>query len=262
MEILVLIKQVPDDSVEIKLDPATGAPKLDGVEAVVNAFDTYALEMAKRYIEDNGGNVTVATIGDDDATAALRTCLAVGAGKAFLIKDASFAGSDTTAKAYILSKAVAKIEEINGAKFDIVFCGKEATDFSKGMVGVQLASELGVGVAVDPAEGGVTVKQETETGYNVIDLATPCVVTIQKPDYDPRYPTIKTKMAARKATINEITAADLAVDAAKIGEAGSLTKVLKLYEPPKKQAGVKIQEETVADSTMRALAMIAEAKVL
>ena len=76
MEILVLIKQVPDDSVEIKLDPATGAPKLDGVEAVVNAFDTYALEMAKRYIEDNGGNITVATIGDDDATAALRTCLA------------------------------------------------------------------------------------------------------------------------------------------------------------------------------------------
>ena len=243
MEILVLIKQVPDDSVEVKLDPATGAPNLNGVEAVVNAFDTYALEMAKRYIEDNGGNVTVATIGDDDATAALRTCLAVGAGKAFLIKDASFAGSDTTAKAYILSKAVAKIEEINGAKFDIIFCGKEATD-------------------VNPAEGGVTVKQETETGYNVIDLATPCVVTIQKPDYDPRYPTIKTKMAARKATINEITAADLAVDAAKVGEAGSLTKVLKLYEPPKKQAGVKIQEETVADSTMRALAMIAEAKVL
>ena len=264
MEILVLIKQVPDDSVEVKLDPATGAPNLNGVEAVVNAFDTYALEMAKRYIEDNGGNVTVATIGDDDATAALRTCQAVGAGKAFLIKDASFAGSDTTAKAYILSKAVAKIEEINGAKFDIIFCGKEATDFSKGMVGVQLASELGVGVATDviavnPAEGGVTVKQETETGYNVIDLATPCVVTIQKPDYDPRYPTIKTKMAARKATINEITAADLA---AKVGEAGSLTKVLKLYEPPKKQAGVKIQEETVADSTMRALAMIAEAKVL
>ena len=109
MEILVLIKQVPDDSVEVKLDPATGAPKLDGVEAVVNAFDTYALEMAKRYIEDNGGNVTVATIGDDDATAALRTCLAVGAGKAFLIKDPSFAGSDTTAKAYILSKAVVKI---------------------------------------------------------------------------------------------------------------------------------------------------------
>ena len=112
MEILVLIKQVPDDSVEVKLDPATGAPNLNGVEAVVNAFDTYALEMAKRDIEDNGGNVTVATIGDDDATAALRTCLAVGAGKAFLIKDASFAGSDTTAKALSLIHILVSIRQL------------------------------------------------------------------------------------------------------------------------------------------------------
>ena len=74
MEILVLIKQVPDDSVEIKLDPATGAPKLDGVEAVVNAFDTYALEMAKRYIEDNGGNITVATISSNDSTRHICNC--------------------------------------------------------------------------------------------------------------------------------------------------------------------------------------------
>jgi electron transfer flavoprotein beta subunit len=267
MEILVCIKQVPDDSVEIKLDPSTGEPNLNGVESVVNAFDTYALEMATRLKEAHGGNVTVATIGDDSAAAALKSCLAVGGNKAFLIKDDAFADSDTTAKAYILSKAIAKIEEINGAKFDIVFCGKEATDFSKGMVGVQLAAELGVGavtdvIAVDPVDGGVSVKQETETGYNVVEMTTPCVVTVQKPDYDPRYPTIKSKMAARKATINEVTAADIAADAAKIGEAGSLTKVLRLYEPPKKQAGIKIQEETVADSTIRAVAIMAEAKVL
>lgn len=267
MEILVCIKQVPDDSVEIRLDPSTGAPNLNGVDNVVNAFDTYALEMAARYKEANGGTVTVATIGDDDSVAALKSCLAVGANKAFLIKDASFDGSDTTAKAYILSKAIPKIEEINGAKFDIIFCGKEATDYSKGMVGVQLGAELGVGVvtdvvAVDPAEGGVTLKQETETGYNVVETATPCVVTIQKPDYDPRYPTIKSKMAARKAAVPALSAADIGTDAAKTGAAGSLTKVLKLYEPPKKQAGIKIQEESVADSTIRAVAIMAEAKVL
>ena len=88
-------------------------------------------------------------------------------------------------------------------------------------------------------------------------MATPCVVTIQKPDYDPRYPTIKTKMAARKAKINAITAAD-----AGVGEVANLTKVLKVYEPPKKQAGIKIQEETVADSVIKAVAIMAEAKVL
>lgn len=261
MEILVCIKQVPDDSEDIRLD------NVSKVTRVVNAFDTYALEMAARCKEANGGSVTVATIGDDSAVTELKSCLAVGAQKAFLIKDPSFADSDSTAKAHILSKAIAKIEEANGAKFDIIFCGKEATDFAKGMVGIQLASDLGVGVttdviAVEPIEGGVSVKQETETGYNMVEMATPCVVTVQKPDYDPRYPTIKSKMAARKATINEITAADIAVDAAKVGAAGSLTKVLKLYEPPKKQAGIKIQEETVADSTIRAVAIMAEAKVL
>lgn len=253
MEILVCIKQVPDDSEDIRLD------NVDKVTRVVNAFDTYALEMAARCKEANGGSVTVATIGDDSAATELKSCLAVGAQKAFLIKDPAFAEYDSTAKAKILSKAIAKIEEANGAKFDIIFCGKEATDFAKGMVGIQLASELGVGVttdvvAVDPIDGGVSVKQETETGYNVVEMATPCVVTIQKPDYDPRYPTIKSKMAARKATINEV---EVAVD-----DAGSLTKVLKLYEPPKKQAGIKIQEETVADSTIRAVAIMAEAKVL
>ena len=253
MEILVCIKQVPDDSEDIRLD------NVDKVTRVVNAFDTYALEMAARCKEAHGGSVTVATIGDDSAVTELKSCLAVGAQKAFLIKDPAFAGYDSTAKAKILSKAIAKIEEANGAKFDIIFCGKEATDFAKGMVGIQLASELGVGVttdvvAVNPVDGGVSVKQETETGYNMVEMATPCVVTIQKPDYDPRYPTIKSKMAARKATINEV---EVAVD-----DAGSLTKVLKLYEPPKKQAGIKIQEETVADSTIRAVAIMAEAKVL
>lgn len=261
MEILVCIKQVPDDSEDIRLD------NVAKITPVVNAFDTYALEMAARCKEANGGNVTVVTIGDDTAVTELKSCLAVGAQKAYLIKDASFADSDTKAKAYILSKAIAKIEEANGAKFDVIFCGKEATDFANGMFGIHLAAELGVGVttdvvAIDPVDGGVSVKQETEAGYNMVEMATPCVVTVQKPDYDPRYPTIKSKMAARKATINEIAAADIAVDADKVGAAGSLTKVLKLYEPAKKEAGIKIQEETVADSIVRAVAIMAEAKVL
>jgi len=270
MEILVLIKQVPDDSIDIKLDPATGAPKLDGVSAVTNAFDTYALEMAARFKEANGGSVTVATIGDDKAVSSIKECLAVGGDKGFLIKDDSFADSDPTAKSYILSKAVAKLEEINGAKFDIIFCGREATDFARGSVAVQLASDLGYGVmtdviAVDPADGGVDVKQQTDSGYNVVGLAVPCVVAIQKPDYDPRYPTIKNKMKARKAEVPVITAADLGTEADKVGAAGSLTKVLGLREPPKRQAGIKIvptKEEPIAAVVTRAVGMMAEAKVL
>lgn len=270
MEILVLIKQVPDDSVDIKLDAASGTPKLDGVTPVTNAFDTYALEMATRYKEAHGGTITLATIGDDAAVSSIKECLAVGGDKGFLVKDDSFADSDPTAKAYILSKVVAKLEEINGAKFDIVFCGREATDFANGAVAIKLAADLGVGVmtdviAVDPADGGVDVKQQTETGYNVVGLATPCVVAIQKPDYDPRYPTIKNKMKARKAEVPVITAADLGTEADKVGAAGSLTKLLGLREPPKREAGIKIiptKDEPIAAVVTRAVGMMADAKVL
>lgn len=268
MEILVLIKQVPDDSVDIKLDAATGKAKLDGVSPVTNAFDTYALEMATRYKEANGGNITVASIGDDAVVSSLKECLAVGGDKAFLVSDPSFADLDTTAKAYVLSKVVEKLEAENGAKFDIVFCGREATDFANGAVAIQLASELGVGcmtevIAVDPADAGVTVKQQTDTGYNVIALATPCVVAIQKPDYDPRFPTIKNKMKARKATVPTITAADLGVDADKV--AAVTKKVLGFREPPKRQAGVKLvpsKDEPIADIVVKAVGMMADAKVL
>ena len=267
MELLVFIKQVPDDSVEVKLDPSTGAPNLNGIMPVVNAFDTYALEMAVRFKEANGGSVTVATIGDDKAVQAIKDCLAVGADKGFLLKDDSFTDSDAAAKAYILSKTVSKLEAVNSVKYDIIFCGKESTDYTGGTAGISLAGELGIAgvtdvIAVEPAEGGLSIKQMTDSGYNVISAATPSVVTVQKPDYDPRYPTIKSKMKARKTEVPVISAADLGTDAAKVGAAGSLTKLLGMHEPPKKQAGVKIQEESVADSAKKAIAIMQEAKVL
>lgn len=267
MELLVFIKQVPDDSVEVKLDPSTGAPNLNGVMPVVNAFDTYALEMAVRFKEANGGSVTVATIGDDKAVQAIKDCLAVGADKGFLLKDDAFADSDATAKSYILSKAVSKLEQMNGVKYNIIFCGKESTDYAGGTVGIALASELGVAcvtdvIAVEPADSGLGLKQMTDSGYNDISAAIPCVVTIQKPDYDPRYPTIKSKMKARKADVPVISAQDLGTDSARVGASGSLTKLRLMREPPKKQAGIKIQEESPADSAQKAIAAMQSAKVL
>jgi electron transfer flavoprotein beta subunit len=263
MEILVFIKQVPDDSVDIKLNPATGGPNLDGVTPVTNAFDTYALEMATRFKEEHGGKITVATIGGDGTVASIKECLAVGGDQGFLIKCDDVDALDAAAKAALMANAVPKLEELVGAKYDIIFTGKEATDYAGGITGVTLAAKLGVGVmtdviAVDPADGGVDVKQMTESGYNVVGLATPCVVTIQKPDYDPRYPTIKSKMKARKAEVPVIAAADL-------GDAPSLTKVLGQREPAKKQAGVKLiptEDEPIAAVTVRAVGMMAAAKVL
>lgn len=267
MEILVCVKQVPDDSVEIKFNEKTGAPMLDGITPIVNAFDGYALEMATRYKEAHGGTITAVSIGTESAKDALKSCLAVGADKAFLVSDASFEGSDTLATSYILSKAVAKIEETTGTKFDVIFCGLEATDYSTRQVGSQLAQMLGLGqvtsiIAIEPKDDGIVAKQETEEGYKMIEASTPCVVTVTKPDYDPRYPTMRNKMAARKVDVPVLTAADLGTEESRVGVKGSYVKVVRTFAPPKKAAGVKIQEESGVDSATKAVSMMAEAKIL
>ena len=174
MEILVCVKQVPDDSVEISLDPKTGAPALDGVTPVVNAFDTYALEMAVRLKEAAGGEVTVLSIGDESVKNSLKNCLAVGADYAYLAANDAYQSADPEIIAKELKAAKEAIEERTGKKFDIVFCGKETTDFASGQVGTILAKELSAPVTADAVditagEGKVTVKQETEEGYCMIE---------------------------------------------------------------------------------------------
>ena len=226
MNILVCIKQVPDDSVEIHLN-AEGTPDLANVTPVVNAFDTYALEMAARLKESSEGEVTVVCVGEDSAKNSLKNCLAVGADHAFLVSDDAFKGSDTTGIANILKNVIAKLEADNGQKFDLVFCGKEATDAALGQGGLMLAEELGTSVITNITEialdgDKVTVKQETEEGYRTVEASAPCVVTVTKPEYDPRYPTIKNKMAARKKPIGDIKEADLAdLENEKVGESNA-----------------------------------------
>lgn len=149
MEILVCLKQVPDDSVELHLKPGTQEVNLEGVTPVVNAFDTYALEMATRLKEAVGGSITAITIGPEGAKDAVKTCLAVGANQGCLITDPSFEGADTLGKSKILAAAIRKLEADAGKPFDLIFCGREATDKASGQVGPQLAEALGVGVVTD-----------------------------------------------------------------------------------------------------------------
>ena len=259
MEILVCIKQVPDDSVEISLDEATGKPALDGVTPVVNAFDTYAEEMAVRLKEAVAeSEVTVVSIGDDSVKNSLKNCLAVGADHAYLVKCDETEKLDGAAVAKVLAKAKADIEAAEGKTFDLIFCGKESTDYAASQTGLLLAAELNVPavtnvVAVETADGTAKIRQETETGYNEVEASMPCVVTIQKPNYDPRYPTIKSKMAARKKPIGELETGEIPE---------SSMEVVKVYAPAKRQAGVKIKAESPEESVAQAMKLIADAKVL
>lgn len=258
MEILVCIKQVPDDSVEISLNTETGTPELDGITPVVNAFDTYALEMAARLKEGAGGEITVLSAGDDSVKNSLKNCLAVGADYAYLAKDDNYQNRDPQSIAGILKAAKSEIEAKTGKKFDVIFCGKEATDFTSGQAGIMLAAELGVPVVADAVDISTedekaVVKQETEEGYCMIESPLPCLVTVNKPAYEPRYPTIKSKMAARKKPIEELTAGE---------PAEAQVTLIKLHAPAKRAAGVKIKAEDAETAAAQALKIMEDAKII
>ena len=256
MEILVCVKQVPDAEVEVKMN-AQGQPDVASIAPVINPFDGYALEMAARYKEANGGTVSVMSVGGTELNDTMKNCLAVGADEAYIISK-DVIGEDSYGISAVIAAGIAKLEEQRGVKFDIICLGKESTDFACGLMAQQLSERLGYGevidvIAFDPKDGGLSVKKETEEGYNMVDVAAPCVLGIIKPDYEPRYPTMKSKMAARK---KEVPVVEIDADAS----AG--VKTVKVYAPAKKAAGVKIKEETNEESALKAFAMLVDAKVL
>ncbi len=257
MEILVCMKQVPDDSVEIHLG-ADGQPDLSQADPQGNAFDTYALELAVRFVEANGGNVTVASVGPDDNKTCLKNSLAVGAAKAYLIPDGGAGDADAYVTAKLLADAIPKMEEANGAKFDMIFCGRESTDFIGSEVGEILAELLKAPFVTNiveavPEGDGLKVKKELDAGYLMVETPLPATFTVSKPDYDPRYPTLKSKLAARKVQIPSVEG--VVADTARV--------VYVCYqEPPKREAGVKIQEDEPADAVAKAFELLTADKVL
>lgn len=268
MNILVCIKQVPDTT-EIKIDPVTNTLVRDGVPSIINPFDGYALEAAARIKDkDPDTRIVVLSMGPKQAEAALREAVAIAADKAYLVTDRMFGGSDTLATSYILSNAIAKVEELEGAKFDAIFCGKQAIDGDTAQVGPELAELLNypqVTYALEAtnADGTLHILKEGEDGNYLIGIKTPCLITFTKPSFDPRFPTIKRKMAARKAVIENLTSAELPnIDPARAGLKGSPTKVKKTFVPPRKEAGVVIKEETGEESAQKLFTLLSEAHVI
>ena len=267
MNILVCVKQVPDTT-EIKIDPVKNTLIRDGVPSILNPFDGYALEAAARIKDANPDTkIVVVSMGPPQAEKALKECLAIAADKAYLVTGRTFGGSDTLATSYILYNAVKKIEETEG-KFDAIFCGKQAIDGDTAQVGPELAEHLGypqVTYALEAfADGdGLKVNKETDDGVLVLGIKFPCLVTFTKPAWDPRYPTIKRKMAANKAQIPQLgDDAFPDIDATRIGLKGSPTHVKKTFVPQKKSGGMKIKEETAEDSAKKLFAVLNDAGII
>ena len=255
MNMLVCVKQVPDTT-EIKIDPVTNTLIRAGVPSILNPFDGYALEAAARIKDaDPSAKIVVLSMGPEQAKAVLKESLAIAADKAYLVSDRAFGGSDTLATSYIISETIKKVEELEG-KFDIIFCGKQAIDGDTAQVGPEIAEHLGL--------PQVTYGLEAEVdGVEVIGVKMPCLLTFTKPAWDPRYPTIKRKMAANRAEIPTLTAADLpTIDLTQAGLKGSPTKVKKTFVPQKKSGGVKIKEETAEDSAKKLFQLLSDASII
>ncbi len=243
MHVIVCIKQVPDTA-DVKINPETNTLIREGVESVINPFDMYAIEEAVRIKEKTGAMVTAVTMGPPQAEAVLREAMAMGVDDGVLVSDRAFAGSDTWATSYTLSTAIRKFDE-----YSIILCGKQAADGDTAQVGPGIAAHLDLPQVTyvrridELDEKHIVAERMLEEGSEVIDCPLPCVLTVVKELNEPRLPSLKGKLRAKKAEIQHWGAEELDCDAADLGLDGSPTKVVKIFTPPVRGQGEILEGE-------------------
>ena len=250
VKFLVCVKQVPDSWAEKKLGADSRLDRA-GVDAVLNDLDEYAIEEALRICENSGGNgeggehsITLLSMGPDRATEAIRKGLSMGADNAILISDDALAGSDALATSLVLATAI----ESSGA--NIVLCGTESTDARMSVVPAMLAERLGwpqltfAGeLKIDVTANTVSIKRMTDEGVEEMEAPLPCVVSVIEKINEPRYPSFKGIMAAKKKSIETHTLADIGLAADQVGSASSWSSVVDAALRPPRSAGIKVVDE-------------------
>jgi len=248
MNIIVSIKQVPDTT-QVRIDPKTNTLVREGVVSIINPFDMYAIEEGVRLKEKHGGKTTVITMGPPQAEAALREAISMGCDEGILISDRAFAGSDTLATSYTLAMAIKKF-----GSFDVILCGKQASDGDTAQVGPGIATHLDLPQVTyvkkieEVKEKEMIVERMTEEGFEKVTTSLPCLLTVVKEINEPRIPSLKGKMRAKSATIPVWKAVDLDVEESRLGLNGSPTCVVKIFTPPPRPRGQIFEgspEETV-----------------
>jgi electron transfer flavoprotein beta subunit len=242
MKVAVCVKEVPDAAVPKRIDPQTFRLDRSGA-AALNEFDTHALEEGLRLKESGGAEEVVAILmGPAKAADSLRKALAMGADRSVLIADDDLAGSDLVATSRVLGKAL----EREGA--DLVLFGQQAGDSDGAVLWAAVADRLRLpmvsqAASLEIADGKAKVKRQTEYGYDVIEAPLPCVVAVSDAINEPRYPSLKGIMGAKKKPQDTLSAADLGVGADEAGENGSQTEVYALGEPPSRGDSRRIEDE-------------------
>ncbi len=242
MNIVVLVKHVPDSGSERTLRDADHRIDREHADNVINEMDEYAIEEALRLQEAHGGEVTILTMGPERAAESIRKARSMGPDRAVHVRDDALAGSCAVATSAVLAAAVKTLSA------DLVLCGAESTDGRVQAMPHMLAERLGIAALTGARKltidgTTVTIERQTEEGYEVVTAAMPAVVSVWDTINEPRYPSFKGIMAAKKKPVTELSLADLGIDPATVGEAGATSQVLSHQPRPPRSGGVKVVDE-------------------
>jgi electron transfer flavoprotein beta subunit len=262
LKILVTVKLVPDTNADKRIDPATKRLVRTGVETVLNPFDEYAIEAALQLKEklNDGSTVTVVSMTPASGKEIVRKALAMGADDGVMISDDTLAGSDLWGTAIVLAAAIKQQNP------DLVLTGTQSTDAISGDLPGMLAEKLGLpgltyARALEVADGRVRVKRETETGYMTISAPLPALVSVTKSANEPRYPSLKGIMGAKKKEMKQLSAADLGLTVA-VGTDGAKAQLVDIAIPPVRSKGRIVQASDAAAGAQAVVEFLKERKFL
>jgi electron transfer flavoprotein beta subunit len=263
LKICVLVKEVPDAAVEKRIDPATGRMDRSG-EKNLNPYDTHAIEAAMQLRE--GGDVEVdeivaVTMGPESAVRALHKSVSLGADRSMHLTDPALAGSDVAATGYALAKALEKEQP------DLVLLGQQSDDGECYTIGAVVADHLRMPsltqvIKVDVQDGGLRCERQAEYGYDTVQVALPAVISVGDAINEPRYPSLKAIMGAKKKPLDTVAIGDVGIDGSMVGEDASRVRCGDFHAPPAKAAGQIIEDEDTNETVEKIVAWLDERKLI
>ncbi len=259
MKVAVCVKQIPDPALPGELDPSTNTLKRDD-KLILDESDSYGVELALQLVEAaGGGSVTLVSMVPRSEVSGLRTALAMGADDAVLVSDDALAGCDALGTAKVLAAALARTEP------DLVLAGVESSDGYTGTVPAQIAACMDLPAVtfakkIEIADGAMQIERQTEDGYDDVTCPLPALVSVTAGVVEPRYPSFKGIMAAKKKPVDEVTCADLGIDPGTVGAAGSRQEIVNVVDAEAREAGEIVEDE--GDGFERIVDFLSELKVI
>jgi electron transfer flavoprotein beta subunit len=259
MNIVVCVKQVPDTGMERSLKPDDSTLDREAVDGLINELDEYAIEEALLIAEAHGGEVTILSMGPQKAAESIRKALSMGCDKAVHVLDDGLHGSDALATSQVIAQALTSIG------FDLVVLGSESTDARMGVLAAMLSERLGVpqmslASKVEVDGGAIRIHRQTDYGYDKVEGSLPAVVSVVEKINEPRYPSFKGIMAAKKKPVDTLSLADLGIDPGQAGLAAAATEVVDFAPRPPRAAGTIVKDD--GDGGIKAADFLAAQKFI